>query len=215
MAIPPAAAPPSMSPSAEVSSAHNVTHAQYTNWFEVEKATNLNDLFSNQRTPTIGSRPKDWVKKLKRAINDSANESSMNASIQCLINEYFPGDENYSATNRSVTAKTLTTIFGFSRQNGLPISMESRPDLCWGGNSRFILGEGKNHETKSIELSSRQSASYLLASLYYQVVRRSKLPHAVYGFAVAGSRCSVEGDKEYNVVLQQLSLPRTLGGSSN
>ena len=210
MAIPPAAVAPYISPSEEVTSTYEVTLAQYTNWFEVEKTTNLNDLFSNQPTTRIGNRPKAWVKKLKRAINDSASESSMNASIQCLINRYIPGKENYSATDHSVTEKTLSTIFGFRHWNGLPIRMDSRPNFCWGNKKRrFILGKGENHEAKSIEHASRQNASYLLVNLHYQVVHRSRLPHAVYGIAVAGSRCSVE---DYNVVLQRLSLPRTLGG---
>ena len=123
MAIPPAAVAPYISPSEEVTSTHNVTHAQYSKWFEVEKTTNLNDLFSNknQPTPRMASCPKAWVKKLKRAINDSASESSMNASIQCLLNKYFKGKDNYSATDLSVTEKTLTTIFGFGSpdQHGL------------------------------------------------------------------------------------------------
>ena len=60
MAIPPAAVAPYISPSEEVTSTHNVTHAQYSKWFEVEKTTNLNDLFSNKTNQHPG-----WLPVLK------------------------------------------------------------------------------------------------------------------------------------------------------
>ena len=135
----------------------------------------------------------------------------MNASIQCLLNQSFPGNEGLSATNDWVTEETLSTMFGFEHGNGLPITMESRPAFCLRNNGRFILGEGKNHAQNSIKPATRQNAVALLANLYNQVVRRSKLPPAVYGIVVAGSLCFGEGEKN-TVILQQLSFPGTVGG---
>ena len=201
-----------ISPDDGVSSAHELPGEKFIEVFTAAKVTNLDDLFgqSGNRIPAC---PPHWETTLRKAIVNRRSEDLMNGSIQKLFNKNFPDQKHFEVgRNKKVQEQALSTMLGFEYGNGLPIKMSWKPDFCLRCNHGYILGQGKNHQKYSVDDAIRQNTTYMLPNLYDQVVRRSRLPPAVYGIAVAGSRCKETERGGFTVVLQRLSFPQKVGG---
>lgn len=105
------------------------------------------------------------------------------------------------------------------RQNGLPISLKSRPDFAaWAAHTGGMLMtcEGKNKNNFELFHAIRQCSAYMLVHLFFWLVTKSKVVQSVYGIAVAGTNCKGMrgGDSadSFAVVLLRLSLPTKIGG---
>ena len=213
-ALPAAVAPHyhAISPDDGVSSVHELPEAKFINLFTAAKVTNLDDLFG-QRGNRIPVCPPSWEATLRLAIVNRPSEDLMNGSIQKLFNKNFPDQKHFEVgRNKKVQEQALSTMLGFEYGNGLPIKMSWKPDFCLRCNHGYILGQGKNNQKYSVDDAIRQNTTYMLPNLYDQVVRRSRLPPAVYGIAVAGSRCKETERGGFTVVLQRLSFPQKVGG---
>ena len=95
--------------------------------------------------------------------------------------------------------------------NGLPVSLQSRPDFAvW--ETTMLSCEGRHADKYELQDAIRQSAAYALVHLYYWLVKKSFLVKAVYGVAVAGTKCNdMTTGVDFTVVLLRLSLPRKIG----
>lgn len=101
---------------------------------------------------------------------------------------------------------------GKERVNGLPITLESRPDFAaWSQDGMMLTCEGKNKENFNLFSATRQCTGYMLIHLFYWLVTKSRLVGSVYGVAVAGAGCKGMNKGEFTVVLLRLSLPMKIG----
>lgn len=179
-------------------------------------------------TPTANREeipcPDDWTGRVKDILlNADINEDRMNVKLQQALKEGghdgLEADEDAS----KVSERQIRNVFGDcygepieeQRINGLPISLQSRPDFAvWGKRGKMMLScEGKHKRNFDLGDAVRQSAAYTLVHLYYWLVKRSFLVKNVYGVAVAGTNCrGMDTGKHFTVVLLRLSLPTKIGG---
>jgi len=230
-----------ISPEESVTSAHELKQGKFEELFEVTPVADLRDLFVGVTTETAATinakleeTPpcKKWsAHKLGVKIQNMNSEGLMNAEVQTCLRDSLSSVNGLGIYNETeskekvgfVKEKAMRTLlevcYGDNKPrqgsiNGLPISLESKPDyVVWSkSKSMMLTGEGKNHSKYNPQDSLRQSVTYMLVNLFRCVVWKSKAVDAVYGVSICGPKCSDMNGKKYIVNLLRLSLPDTFGG---
>jgi hypothetical protein len=135
----------------------------------------------------------------KRGEEDNRLFKVIKRQIRKLFVDCYGGEECYK---------------DLERLNGLPISLESRPDFAaWVGGGMLMTCEGRHRDNFELSDAIRQCSAYMLVHLYYLLVTKCRLVQSVYGVAVAGTECKdMKGGANFAVVLLRLSLPTKIGG---
>lgn len=164
-----------ISPSENYTSVNELSHETFRSFFEVKDAGTLGDLFLygnlDARPP-----PDGWIERVQNALLDTESvEDKMNAVLQSALQKVGANVSslNVNDSGDKVSERYIRNLLndcfagglpeGTQHLNGLPISLNSRPDFAlWVYNRTMLSGDGKHKDNYDLAHAIRQSASYAL-----------------------------------------------------
>ena len=207
-------------------SAHELKEVTFERIFDVVTVEDFEHWFPNDSVRGAQQNPLPiWSSMLSDNVAAATSEGLMNATIQRSLVENISNvggltinadnaKTNPGMVNEKQLWSLINTAYGEEEPhkvhaNGLPISLQSKPDFAiWSkSNTVLLIGEGKNQRKYDFFACRRQAAAYMLAHLFHWIVPKSKAVEGVYGVAFCGPNCTgMETVVPYKAALLRLSL---------
>ena len=215
-----------ISPEETFTSAHELNEVTFERIFDVVTVEDFEHWFPNDSVRGAQQNPLPiWSSMLSDNVAAATSEGLMNATIQRSLVENISNvggltinadnaKTNPGMVNEKQLWSLINTAYGEEEPhkvhaNGLPISLQSKPDFAiWSkSNTVLLIGEGKNQRKYDFFACRRQAAAYMLAHLFHWIVPKSKAVEGVYGVAFCGPNCTgMETVVPYKAALLRLSL---------